>query len=79
MEKHIDENSGELTVIVKDLSFLYDRDRFNWFQRHLYNIRHKRALKKASVIIAVDEKVRDEINRYYFIPKARISLLQNRE
>lgn len=79
MKKIKDENTGELTVVVEDLSFLYDREHYTWLRRHLYNIRHKRALKQADRIVAVSSDVKSGINRYYFIPKERITLLQGQE
>ena len=77
MKKFRDKNTGELTVIVEDLSFLYDREHFCWLQRHMYNICHRKALKKADRIIAVNADVKSGINRYYFIPKERIILRQD--
>lgn len=73
MKKYINDR-GERTVVVEDLSFLRDRDHFTWLQRHWYNIRHRRALRQADNIVAVDEKVAADIVKYYFIPKSRISL-----
>ena len=77
MKQYVDKNTGEVTVLVEDLGFLYDREHFSWFKRHIYNILHKRALKKAGRIVAVNDEVRAEINRYYSVPKQKISLLQD--
>ena len=60
---------------VSDLSYLTDRNhRYNWLQRHYHHHRLRRALKKASQIIAADKAVAYDIHRFYFIPINRISL-----
>lgn len=74
MRVYRDKVTGERVVEIDDLSFLYDRDNFNWFSRHWKTFRCSRALKSADRIIAIDNKVRTEINRYYFIPKERIQV-----
>lgn len=81
MKKYRDEESGEVTVVVDDLSFLYDREHFSWLQRHIRNIRIRRALGKAGKVLASDDKVRGELCRYYRIPKEKIGVIhpQNRE
>lgn len=66
---------GRRVVEVSDLSYLTDRNhRYNWFQRHYHHHRLRRALKKASKIIAADKTVAYDIHRFYFIPINRISL-----
>ncbi len=72
--KRYTNNSGEKVVLVEDLSFLSDRQHFNWLQRHYRNIRHRRACRKSDVILAANEKVATDIVKYYFIPKSRIHL-----
>lgn len=66
---------GKRVVEVSDLSYLTDRNhRYNWLQRHYHHHRLRRALKKASKIIAADKTVAYDIHRFYFIPINRISL-----
>lgn len=66
---------GRRVVEVSDLSYLTDRNhRYNWLQRHYHHHRLRRALKKASKIIAADKTVAYDIHRFYFIPINRISL-----
>lgn len=66
---------GRRVVEVSDLSYLTDRNhRYNWFQRHFHHHRLRRALKKASKIIAADKTVAYDIHRFYFIPINRIFL-----
>lgn len=72
MKKYIDSQTGRLIVEVEDLSPLYERFGYNWFQRHLFHRRHKKNLRKADVVIVPDEKVRAQVVRYYFVPKDRI-------
>ena len=74
MKKYRDEE-GRRVVEVSDLSYLTDRNhRYNWFQRHYHHHRLRRALKKASKIIAADKTVAYDIHRFYFIPINRIFL-----
>ncbi|MBQ3206834.1 MAG: hypothetical protein IJB38_02370 [Bacteroidales bacterium] len=74
MKKYRD-TEGKKVVEVSDLSYLTDRNhRYNWFQRHFYHHRLRRALKKASKIIAADKTVAYDIHRFYFIPINRIFL-----
>ncbi|MDE6872274.1 MAG: hypothetical protein K2O58_05010 [Bacteroidales bacterium] len=68
--------SGEKIVFVEDLSFLSDRQHFNWIQRHYRNIRHRRACRRSDIIMAANEKVATDIVKYYFIPKSRIRLVE---
>lgn len=66
---------GRRVVEVSDLSYLTDRNhRYNWLQRHYHHHRLRRALKKASKIIAADKTVAYDIHRFYFIPINRIFL-----
>ena len=66
---------GRRVVEVSDLSYLTDRNhRYNWLRRHYHHHRLRRALKKASKIIAADKTVAYDSHRFYFIPINRISL-----
>lgn len=66
---------GRRVVEVSDLSYLTDRNhRYNWLQRHYHHHRLRRALKKASKIIAADKTVAYDIHRFYYIPINRIFL-----
>ena len=74
MKKYRDKN-GARVVEVSDLSYLTDRNhRYNWFQRHFRHHRLRRAVKKATRIIAADKKVATDIHRFYFIPYDRIQI-----
>lgn len=74
MKKYRD-TEGKKVVEVSDLSYLTDMNhRYNWFQRHFHHHRLRRALKKASKIIAADKTVAYDIHRFYFIPINRIFL-----
>ncbi|MCM1176612.1 MAG: hypothetical protein NC115_05670 [Bacteroidales bacterium] len=72
--KRYKNNSGKKVVLVEDLSFLSDRQHFNWIQRHYRNIRHRRACRGSDIILAANEKVATDLVKYYFIPKSRIHL-----
>ena len=72
MKKYRDKE-GKRIVEVSDLSYRTDRTHhYNWFQRHYHHHRLRRALKKASRIIAADKPVAQDIPRFYFIPNANI-------
>ena len=74
MKKYRDKE-GRRVVEVSDLSYLTERDhRYNWFQRHYYHHRLRRALKKAVRVVAADKKVAQDIHRFYFIPNENIDL-----
>lgn len=75
IKKYKDKKTGKTIVEINDLSFLADRNhRYNWLQRHFYNRRYKRACKKADKILALDNDIAFDINRYYFIPKYKIKV-----
>lgn len=62
-------------VEIDDLSFLRERKhRYGWLRRHYHHFRHKRACRKADIVIAKDESVAVDVVRYYFVPKAKVIL-----
>lgn len=62
-------------VEIDDLSFLRERKhRYGWIRRHYHHFRHKRAFRKADIIIAEDESVALDVVRYYFVPKTKVLL-----
>ena len=78
MRRYLVKISGKKVAHVEDLSFLSDREhRYNWLQRHYYNIRFERACRKADRIIASSANVADEIAKYYLIPRSKIIIRQN--
>lgn len=78
MRHYIIKIDGHKVATVEDLSFLSDREhRYNWLQRHYYNIRFKRACRKADRIIASSANVADDIAKYYLIPRSKIIIRQN--
>lgn len=80
MKKYRDKKSGMRVVEVQDLSFLSDRNhRYGWIRRHYFNLRHKRACRKADIIITPDDQTAFDVSRYYFIPKSRITIRHSQE
>jgi len=73
--KQYRDGTGEKIAVVEDLSFLSDREHFNWIQIHYRNLRHRRACRRADIIFAADDKVALDIVKYYFIPKDRIRIM----
>lgn len=74
MKKYTD-NEGNKVVEVDDLSFLSDREHYyNWFQTHYHHLILRTALRKADVIIAADQKIAEELIRYYPISRNKIRI-----
>lgn len=65
-------------IFVKDLGFLYERKGHLWVEREWKHFRLRKRLRKAlgsrkgTRIIAVDQKVAEELHRYYRVPVERI-------
>ena len=78
LKKYRNKQTGQRVIEVEDLSFLFDRNRFNWISRHFYNYRHKKACKKADKVIVPNEQLAYELTKYYFVPKYKI-FLENRK
>ncbi len=61
------------------LSFLYDPDHFSWLRRHVLNHACKKeiraTLKSGAKIVVSNDKVAEELHRYYRVPYDRISVL----
>ena len=75
MKKYTDYKAKKKVVEVHDLSFLSDRNHsYGWLRRHLRHHKLRRALKKAEKIIASNRQVATDINRYYFVPKDKITI-----
>lgn len=74
LKKYKNKKTGARYVEVTDLSFLNDRNRFNWLSRHFNHLRHKKACKKADRIIVRSEKLAADLVKYYFVPKYKITL-----
>ena len=65
--------SGTKVALVDDLSFLSDRHhRYGWIRRHYHHYRHKRAFRKAELVVVGDQKTAVDVVRYYFVPKEKI-------
>lgn len=80
MRHYIVKISGSKVAQIDDLSFLSDRNhRYNWLQRHYYNIRFKRACRKADIILACNKNVANDIAKYYFIPRSKIVIRQSQD
>lgn len=68
-------NDGRKTVYVDDLAFLGDRTSdCTWLQRHFWHHRLRLMLRNADRVVAGSAKTADDLVRYYFIPRDRISV-----
>lgn len=62
-------------VTIHDLIFVSYPDTYNWIDRHLYNIKFRRACRQADRIIAVSKCTARDIVKYYFTPKQKITVV----
>lgn len=66
------------TVYVDDLTFLGDRTAdCTWIQRHFRHHRLKLKLKKADSVVAGNARTADDLVRYYFVPRSKITVTDN--
>lgn len=80
MRHYIIKIDGHKVAPVEDLSFLSQRHhRYNWLQRHYYNIRYKRACRKADYVIVNNDDVANDVVKYYFIPRSKIVIRRSRD
>lgn len=70
--KIVDQN----TVLVEDLSFLYDPENFSWMRRMVLNQKHKKIIRKAVRVMAVSDDVAFQIHKYYKVPLEDIEVMQ---
>lgn len=76
MRKYRD-SEGRKVVEVDDLSYLGDRNHpYSWFQLHRMHHTTGWAVRRADIVIAADETVARDLERYYFVPKEKIRLKQ---
>ena len=61
-------------VTIHDLIFLCFPHTYSWIDRHLYNLKFKSACTHADRIVAVSQCTANDIVKYYFIPKQKISI-----
>lgn len=74
LRKYRNKQTGQRVIEVEDLSFLFDRNHFNWISRHFYNYKCKRACKKADKVLVPNDQLAYELTKYYFVPKYKIYL-----
>lgn len=64
--------NGERVVEIDDLSFLYDRDHFTWLGRELRHFRHRRNLRRADRVIALNSRAALDAHKYYRVDNDKI-------
>ncbi len=75
MTAHKKKKCGRKTVYVDDLTFLGDRTAdCTWLQRHFRHHRLRHRLKKADSVVAGNSRTADDLVRYYFIPREKITV-----
>ena len=73
MKKYKD-NEGRTVVETENLNFLTDHaHRYGWLRRHFLHHRLRLALKKADKVVAPDAETAENVHRFYFIPREKIS------
>lgn len=70
--KEYRDDIGRRVLQIESLAFLYQRDGYNWLQRHWLNIRHKIAIRRAEIIMVPDPQTAYELEKYYFVPRETI-------
>lgn len=65
-------HEGRRVLQIESLAFLYQREGYNWLQRHWLNIKHKRAIRRADIIKVPDPQTAYELEKYYFVPRETI-------
>lgn len=61
-------------VTIHDLIFLTFPGTYSWGDRHIYNLKFKKACKISDRIISVSNFTSAEISKHYYIPHEKISL-----
>ena len=70
--KEYRDHEGRRVLQIESLAFLYQREGYGWIQRHWLNIRHKRAIRRADIIMVPDPQTAYELEKYYFVPRETI-------
>ena len=70
--KEYREDIGRRVLHIESIAFLYQREGYNWLQRHWLNIRHKIAICRADIIMVPDPQTAYELEKYYFVPRETI-------
>lgn len=61
-------------AVVTDMDFVSAPSGYSWIRRHLMNLAFHMLRRKADLYISADSFVKQDIHRYYFIPKDRIGV-----
>lgn len=62
-------------VTIHDLIFLSHPHYYNWFDRIIYTLKHKHAVKIADKIIAISEQTKRDLMHYFNIEPAKINVI----
>ncbi len=66
---------GKKIVTTHDLIFLRYPNLYPYLDRKIYNKKFRNACDIADVIIAISEETKRDIEKYYFIPESKISVV----
>lgn len=61
-------------AVVPSLDFVSAPSGYSWVRRHLMNLSFHLLRRHAELYIAADTGTKQDIHRYYFIPKERIGV-----
>ena len=71
----IEKTNIRSVVTIHDLIFLRYPAFYPWFDRQLYKIKFKYACRNADRIIAVSQQTKEDIIKFFGIPKSRIEVI----
>lgn len=62
------------TAVVTSMGFVSSPSGYSWLRRHLMNLSFHILRRHAELYIAADAATKEDIHRYYFIPRDRIGV-----
>ena len=70
---------GPKSIIYLDVdsfAFLTRDVELNWLKRHRLHRQYKRIMKKTDKVVVPTLEVARQVQRYYYVPKAKITIIQ---
>lgn len=64
-------------AVVADMGFVSAPSGYSWIRRHLMNLSFHILRRHAELYIAADAATKEDIHRYYFIPRDRIGVAED--
>lgn len=69
-------STSEPTIYIGDDTFAYltHAGKYSWIKRHRLHRRFKKALKSAERVVTPNLDVAQQVERYYYTPKEKITI-----